>query len=382
MDSNLRKYFEHYPINKAPFMHKQLAEWENSQPLKGTTGLHCVPVVPNTLLKIVCLIAAGMEITVVNPSFMPTDNDAYREATAHLTECGITWTDHIESLHGKEFDFYFDCGAELYQKLGAPRLGAIELTGSGDQYYRQQALTFPVLSIDRSLTKQLETVFGSATSVNLAISKLANIDPATKSWMIFGFGKIGRGIAYYCAKHTTPVVIVDQCDKAREAALALGLKVINPAHTLEMQNALLHTDIVVTATGGKNILASYPRAWFDHKILANMGVYDEFGDQFAAEDVLYKKAPVNFSLPEPTQIEFIDPEFFAHNAAVMYFLKNNLSAGVHDLLLQDDQYIIERWCESHDFTPADIHKWFVSRDVLNLYTPAQKNDTLCEIFSL
>lgn len=76
-----------------------------------------------------------------------------------LNNAGIRFVENLQSLNGEEFDLYFDCGAELYQNLGAPKIGAIELTGSGDEFYRQQTLSFPVVSIDRKLAKQLETVF-------------------------------------------------------------------------------------------------------------------------------------------------------------------------------------------------------------------------------
>lgn len=99
---------------------------EKNLPLIGFTILHNVPLVENTLLKIACLVVSGAKVTVTNPSFM----SARATAIAALQNDGITYVENIHSLRGTSFDFYLDCGAELYQALGRPRLGAVELTPS------------------------------------------------------------------------------------------------------------------------------------------------------------------------------------------------------------------------------------------------------------
>jgi hypothetical protein len=42
----------------------------------------------------------------------------------------------------------------------------------------------------------------------------------------------------------------------------------------------------------KAIMNKYPKTWFTDKILANLGVYDEFGPQFSTEEVLNHKCPL------------------------------------------------------------------------------------------
>lgn len=356
MHPTLSRYFQHYSAKEAPFMHQQLAEWGATKPLSGLRVIHHIPLVPNTLLKIACLMAAGAEITVTNPSSFVSPHP---EAVACLHECGIRYTEHPASLRGEQFDLYFDCGGELFQALGNPKIGAIELTGSGDQYYRRQQLQFPVISIDRTLTKQLETIFGSAESANVAIAQTTGINPAEKTWMIFGFGKIGRGLAYFCVHHHAPVVIVDPNPQARHAAQQLGIKAIDPQDQEILQQELVKTDIVITATGSKAVLAPYPRGWFDNKILANMGVYDEYGDKFNKDVVLNNKQPVNFMLEDPTPIKYMDPEFYAHNIAALPLLTNQVAPGTHDLAQSIDMQIIKRWCDYHLITPSKIENWFI-----------------------
>lgn len=358
MHSELTRYFEQYPVHDAPFMHRQIKQWSQDKPLKNRHVVHHVPVVTNTLLKIACLIEAGATVTVTNPSsFVKADP----VAVASLQASGVRYVEHLSTLRNETFDIFFDCGAELFQTLGCPRIGAIELTASGDQLYRRSAIDFPVISIDRTLTKQLETVFGSAESAQLAIAQATQCNPAQKSWLIFGFGKIGRGLAYFCVQHKAPVIVVERCATARAEAQALGLQTIDASDQASLEKAIKQSDIVMTATGGRAIMQPYPRTWFENKILANMGVYDEYGPQFSADSILNQKAPVNFLLPDPTPIQFIDPEFYAHNIAVMSLLKSSLAAGVHDLPTTTDNDIIQQWCHDHQFPLQIIQTWFINQ---------------------
>nr|WP_238584726.1 adenosylhomocysteinase [Legionella moravica] len=332
--------------------------WASTRPLNGLRVVHHVPLVSNTVLKIVCLLVAGAEVTVTNPfSFMSADPNV----VSSLGLAGVRYVEDINELQGEHFDIYFDCGAELYQALGKPDIGAVELTGSGDQFYRSQPLDFPVISIDPTLTKQLETVFGCAESISLAIAQEKNIDPAKLSWLIFGFGKIGRGLAYFCVRNHTPVSVVDLCADQRNAAHELNIPAIDPTNIMSLKEAINLADIIVTATGRKSIMSGFPREWFSGKILANMGVYDEFGEQFSTEDVLNNKKPVNFILQDPTPMKYIDPEFYIHNLASLMLLQNKMANGIHGIPQELDCHIIQRWCEFHSFPLKTIMKWFITR---------------------
>lgn len=359
MHPALLNYFNIYPEQQAPFMHQQLAQWSQLRPLSGLRVVHHVPLVPNTLLKISCLIAAGAEVTVTNPSsFVMADPDA----VSALHQAGVRYEEHLNSLRGEHFDLYFDCGAELYQALGKPSIGAIELTGSGDAYYRAQRLDFPVISIDPTLTKQLETVFGCAESINIAISQEKKIDPVQKNWLVFGFGKIGRGLAYFCVQHQASVLVVDVCKHQRALANKLGISTIDPENINELKKAVMSSDIIVTATGKKAIMQNYSHEWFKGKILANMGVYDEYGSHFSEAEVLNKKMPVNFILNDPTPMKYIDPEFYIHNIAALALLKKNMSNGMHGLPEELDYSIIQQWCDYHAFPFDKITQWFIAQE--------------------
>ena len=85
-------------------MHRQLIDWYNKRPFTGIRVLHHVPVVPNTLLKIACLIEAGAEVTVTNPSFLSANS----KAVASLRAAGVRYP---------EFYMHNIAGLVLIQKL-------------------------------------------------------------------------------------------------------------------------------------------------------------------------------------------------------------------------------------------------------------------------
>jgi len=356
----LLQSFDSYPICQAPFMHKQYNEWNASRPLLGYTVVHNVPLVSNTLTKIACLIAAGAKIIVTNPNFL----EPHSSAIQSLDKDNIEFVDDITSLRGRKIDIYFDCGAELFQKLGAPTIGAIELTGSGHNYYKNAQVDFPVISIDPTYTKQLETVFGTADSISRAIEYLTGHTTKDKSWLVFGFGKIGRGIAFFCKQANLPITIVEINSQAREEAKKLDLAVVDPGNLNALKEALETAEIIITATGKENILGYYPKEWFQGKCLANMGVLDEFGPGFYEEEVLNKKLPINFVLNDPTSMVYIDPEFYAHNIAALQLLECRDTAGLITLAKQMDQEIIQDWCKFHNYTRDKIEKWFIQPELM------------------
>ncbi|WP_367608253.1 adenosylhomocysteinase [Legionella sp. W05-934-2] len=357
MHPSLLTFFQRYPITEAPFMHAMLQDWSRTRPLEGLKVLHHVPVVTNTLLKIACLHAAGADVTVTNPDSFVL---AQAEAVDALNQAGIRYVTDLTTLKNEPFDIFFDCGGQLYQALGAPKMGVIELTGSGDEYYRSlSSLPIAVISIDRTLTKQLETVFGCAKGVGLAMTKLGIHDYARKSWMVFGFGKMGRGISYLCDSNQIPITVVDRDPNQCLQAEMLGLSAIDANDLNQLARLSAVSDIVITATGVKHALLQYPRTWFKDKILANVGVYDEYGPLFAASDVLNNKLPINFVLADPTPMPYIDPEFYIHNVVALQLMQKSLSPGVHAPPNVVDEGIIERWCSLHGSSREIMDKWFI-----------------------
>jgi adenosylhomocysteinase len=79
-------------------------------------------------------------------------------------------------------------------------------------------------------------------------------------------------------------------------------------------------------------------AWAKEDIIfANMGVEDEFGPDIPASRVLNNKEPLNFILPEPTLLRYIDPAMALSNAGAAALLSGSLHPGLNipDLALED-----------------------------------------------
>lgn len=351
----LNDVFEKYPQTVAPFLHHQYHDWLATKPLKGLRVLNHIPLVQNTLLKVACLVAAGADVVVSNHDFIKPDP----YALMLLEKENIEYVKELSVLKNTTFDIYLDCCAVAYQTLNAPRIGAVELTASGDALFRQMQISTPIISIDRSFTKQLETIFGLAKSVELAMPALLQQDLTDSRWLVFGFGKIGRGIAYLCEKNKYDVTIVDMSALARHEAMQRNIAALDVMDVSAVQAAIQAADVIVTATGGEDVLRDYPSEWFRGKILANMGAFDEFGPRFEESEVLFAKRPINFSLPDPTPIEYIDAAMYAHNQVALDLLKLPRDAGVHDMQLEFDRSVIDRWCDYHNQSHQLISKWFI-----------------------
>ena len=123
-----------------------------------------------------------------------------------------------------------------------------------------------------------------------------------------------------------------------------GVELISRFDRTKVLNLLENADIVVSATGIASALSDeeYLSILRNGKqIIANMGVEDEWGSFLPEERVLNHKQPLNFILPEPTSLCYIDPTMAIHNHAAVELIRktcpaglNRLDAKVHDLYWQ------------------------------------------------
>jgi len=67
---------KHYPPSERPCLLQQEALFLRSQELEGLRVLHCVPLVKNTLAKLLPLIASGADLYVTYPDFLAYDRAA------------------------------------------------------------------------------------------------------------------------------------------------------------------------------------------------------------------------------------------------------------------------------------------------------------------
>lgn len=358
-----------FPITAAPLLHAQMSEFAG-KPYEGLRLLHNVPITLSTLFKIRVLVAAGAHVTAVEPVFVPSDPKAVA-LLRRCEECGEAvryLASHEEVAGAGAFDAVLDCCAELAERT-VPRLGAAELTQTGDVRYRDAGVAWPVISVDDSRVKRVEDALGSSDGFMRAmVHQLGEETPLTgRVYVVVGFGKVGLGLAHRLSElEGSSVVVVERDAAARERAAAAGYTAVDSEDVDAVLEAVRGAWCVVTATGVPRLMTNVygktpeARAAFEGKVLVNIGADDEWGDAFTSTGaVLFDGRAVNFSLEEPTTIEYLDCAFVAQNACVQVLLDaakdaaeggdgdGKVAAGVRALPGPLDARIITAWAAAH-----------------------------------
>jgi adenosylhomocysteinase len=181
---------------------------------------------------------------------------------------------------------------------------------------------------------------------------LTDEDIKDKKFVIFGFGKVGKGVAYFLKKHTDNIVIIDVDAQALKSAQDKGLNALDLNQFKEVKREIDSAYAVASATGIEHALSKSfkpkDKKVFEGKYLANIGI-DEFGDLFDETEILYnKKWPINFALPDPTKMRYLDPSFYAHNLGPEIILSKDFEPGYHTFPEDIDDEIMKEWQDFHD----------------------------------
>ena len=348
---------EAYLPNEYPALTALEAEWTVNRPFNGLRVLVATPIYRNSMTQYRALLAGGAEL-LVGISGM---NDA--EIVEFLKDNDVPVVTPAEMLEaesrGEFVDLVLDC-AGPFAGLH-PKIGFVELTRSGVQYYKDAKK--PVFVADSGIVKRIETSLGTGDGYFRALEKLGYGESFEgKRLLVFGSGKVGSGIALQGVRRGCNVTVVtdlsrsdaqnsansaDSAGAANTSAsanastsansatsasetleampagdfsailLQNGVEVVD-CHDYEVVSSLIYaSDFVVTATGVKNALASpelQEPLLSTTAVLANMGVEDEYGEAIPAERVLNDKGPLNFILEEPTHLKYIDTSLALHAA--------------------------------------------------------------------
>lgn len=291
----LKEFIEHrYIPSEYPTLSYTTQKWAIEKPLQGLSILDSTPVFANTLAKYIPLLEAGASLRVGVSQVMPHDE----AVVSFLTSNGI---EVVSNDCPYPFDLVLDCAAAFCQIEA--RVGYVELTRSGVDTYKSSNKT--VFLADTSTIKLIETCLGTGDGYMRAMSQLGYKDWKGRRLVIFGNGKVGRGIASYGRKSGAEVLILDE-----------------NSHPSEVVSAIESAYAIVTATGIRS--AVHPFAWAivnSHAVVANMGVEDEFGEEVPQSRVLENKMPINFILEEPTHLKYIETTMALHNYGAVELLK-------------------------------------------------------------
>ena len=344
---------EAYEKNEYPALAALEGEWAYSRPFEGLRVLVATPIYRNTMTQYRALLAGGASILVGFSGMNDPD------VVDFLKDWGIPVVTPAEMIdaesHGEFVDLVLDC-AGPFAGLH-PKIGSVELTRSGVQYYKNAKK--PVYVADSGIVKRIETSLGTGDGYFRALEKLgfgaADASGASfegKKLVVFGSGKVGSGIALQGVRRGCAVSVVTDLKRGQSQMQAEGSANSMPAgdfsavleqngvnvvdcHDYAAVSALIeNADFVVTATGVKNALAApeLTAALLSTKaILANMGVEDEYGKAIPAEKVLNAKGPLNFILEEPTHLKYIDTSLALHAALAERLVQETatLEDGLH-----------------------------------------------------
>jgi adenosylhomocysteinase len=259
------------------------------QPLKGLKLAACLHVTSETANLMLTLKAGGADLSLCASNPLST-NDAVAAALAsqHAIktyairgEDNDTYYEHIDAALDHHPAMTMDDGADLVSRLHKGRkeqltevIGGTEETTTGVIRLRAMAergvLRYPIIAVNEADTKHMfDNRYGTGQSTIDGIIRATNVLLAGKTFVIAGYGWVGRGLASRAKGHGADVVITEvDSVKALEAAMD-GFRV------MKMDEAAREGDIFVTVTGDVNVL---DRKHFDGMkdgvILANSGHFN------------------------------------------------------------------------------------------------------------
>ncbi len=327
-----------YANFEMPFLNKQLQRMLINKPYKGLTILHNTPFTKETILKLEILYVGGANLTVTSPSFMEVNTDLVQA----FIKAGGRWK-QLNEITNETFDFHLDCAAELMDR-NPPKIGTVEITGTGTNKYESIKTNYPIISVDKSKIKNLEGVLGTGEAFVRAFETLSNEDISDKKFMVFGYGKVGKGIAHYLKLKTKNILVIDKIPQNVEKAKLAGFESYLSDNKSKIENLASEMFAIVTATGIKDVISNnFNSDYFKGSYLVNMGGEDEFGFSFKTEDVMCEKRPINFFIEKPTLMRYLDPVFYAHNLGIDLLLYANLSNELHSFPKFISEEVVNDW---------------------------------------
>ncbi len=269
------------------------AEFGPSQPLKGARVAGCLHMTIQTAVLIETLVALGAEVTWSTCNIFSTQD----HAAATIAAAGIqvyAW----KGQTAEEFDWcieqtlffgesqqplnmILDDGGDLtnmvldqYPDLVAGIRGLSEETTTGVHrlYERMKngTLPMPAINVNDSVTKsKFDNKYGCKESLVDAIRRATDVMMAGKVAVVAGYGDVGKGSAA-SLKGAGARVIVTEIDPICALQAAMDGFAVR-----KMADAIQEADIVVTATGNKDIISgAHFKAMKDKAIVCNIGHFD------------------------------------------------------------------------------------------------------------
>jgi adenosylhomocysteinase len=268
-------------------------EFGKEKPLKGARIAGCLHMTIQTAVLIETLVELGAEVTWSSCNIFSTQD----HAAAAIAKAGISvyaW----KGMNEEEFDWcieqtlffgeekkplnmILDDGGDLtnmvldqYPELVNEIKGLSEETTTGVhrlyERMKNDNLPLPAINVNDSVTKsKFDNKYGCKESAVDAIRRATDIMLAGKRVVVAGYGDVGKGTV---ASFAGAGAIVTVCEIDPICALQAAM---DGYEVKKMINVIENADILVTATGNKDILrAEHFKKMKDKAIVCNIGHFD------------------------------------------------------------------------------------------------------------
>ena len=293
-------------INQADFGRKEISiaesempglmalreEYQGKKPLGGAKIIGCLHMTIQTAVLIETLVKLGAEVRWSSCNIFSTQD----HAAAAIAKAGIpvyAWKGETEeeywwcikqTIEGKEGwvpNMLLDDGGDLtalmhkeYKDLLKNIKGVSEETTTGIKALKKmqhlKQLLIPAINVNDSVTKsKFDNLYGCRESLVDGIRRATDVMMSGKVAIVAGFGDVGKGSAASLRQSGARVMVTEADPICALQAAMEGYEVVL------MDEAIDKADIVVTATGNKDIVtADHIRKMKDRSILCNIGHFD------------------------------------------------------------------------------------------------------------
>ena len=267
-------------------------EYSTHKPLKGANIIGCLHMTIQTAVLIDTLVHLGASVRWSSCNIFSTQD----HAAAAIARKGIpvfAWKGETEEEYwwcvkqtiegNKDWrpNMILDDGGDLtalmhkeYSHLLKDVKGVSEETTTGvlalNKMAEDKKLLIPAINVNDSVTKsKFDNLYGCRESLVDGIKRATDVMMSGKVAIVAGFGDVGKGSAASLRQSGARVMVTETDPICALQAAMEGYEVVL------MDESIKDADIVVTATGNKDIVtADHMRMMKDRAILCNIGHFD------------------------------------------------------------------------------------------------------------
>ncbi|MDA9101480.1 adenosylhomocysteinase [bacterium] len=268
-------------------------EFGKQKPLKGARIAGCLHMTIQTAVLIETLVEMGAEVTWSSCNIFSTQDHAAAAIAAAglpvfawkgMNEEEFDWCIEQTLFFGKNkepLNMILDDGGDLtnlvldkYPELVNEIKGLSEETTTGVhrlyERVKNGTLPIPAINVNDSVTKsKFDNKYGCKESAVDAVRRATDVMMAGKRVVVAGYGDVGKGTV---ASFSGAGAIVTVCEIDPICALQAAM---DGFEVKKMNSVISNADIVVTATGNKDILKeNHFRLMKDKAIVCNIGHFD------------------------------------------------------------------------------------------------------------